>query len=42
MKVFGTEMLLITFIFVVLEIAMFFYQFIYYLSRPQEKQRLLI
>jgi len=40
MKVFGTEMLLITFIFVVLEIAMFFYQFIYYLSRPQDKSRL--
>ncbi len=40
MKVFGTEMLLITFIFVVLEIAMFFYQFIYYLSRPQDKPRL--
>ncbi|MGB4399444.1 MAG: helix-turn-helix transcriptional regulator [Daejeonella sp.] len=40
MKVFGTEMLLITFIFVVLEIAMFFYQVIYYLSRPQDKPRL--
>ena len=40
MKVFGTEMLLITLIFAVLEIVMFFYQFIYYLSRPQEKQRL--
>lgn len=40
MQVFGTEMLLVTFIFVVLEIMMFFYQFIYYLSRPQDKQRL--
>ena len=40
MKVFGTEMLLVTFIFAVLEIVMFFYQFIHYLSRPQEKQRL--
>ena len=40
MEVFGTEMLLITFIFVVLESVMFFYQFIYFLSRPQEKQRL--
>jgi DNA-binding NarL/FixJ family response regulator len=40
MKVFSTEMLLITLIFVLLEIVMFFYQFIYYLSRPQEKQRL--
>lgn len=40
MKVFETEMLLITFIFAALEVLMFFYQFIYYLSRPQEKQRL--
>lgn len=40
MQVFGTEMLLVTFIFIVLEIMMFFYQFIYYLSRPQDKQRL--
>lgn len=40
MKVFGTEMLLITFIFIILEAAMFFYQFIYYLSRPQERPRL--
>jgi DNA-binding CsgD family transcriptional regulator len=40
MTVFGTEMLLITCIFALLEIIMFFYQFIHYLSRPQEKQRL--
>lgn len=40
MGIFGTEMLLITFIFVVLESVMFFYQLIHYLSRPQEKQRL--
>lgn len=40
MEVFGTEMLLITFIFVILEFVMFFYQLIYFLSRPQEKQRL--
>ncbi|MET4082976.1 DNA-binding CsgD family transcriptional regulator/CDP-diglyceride synthetase [Pedobacter sp. UYP30] len=40
MRVFGTEMLLVTFIFVVLETVMFFYQFIYFLSRPQDKQRL--
>lgn len=40
MNVFGTEMLLITCIFALLETIMFFYQFIYYLSRPQEKQRL--
>lgn len=30
---------IVTFVFVVLEIAMFFYQLIYYLSRPQEKNR---
>ncbi|GGI23323.1 response regulator transcription factor [Pedobacter mendelii] len=40
MKVFGSEMLVITFVFAVLEVVMFFYQFIYYLSRPQDKQRL--
>jgi len=39
MQIFGTEMLLITFIFVILESVMFFYQLIYFLSRPQEKQR---
>lgn len=33
-------MLLITFIFAVLESVIFFYQFIHYLSRPQDKQRL--
>lgn len=40
MEIFDTEMLLETFIFVVLEFVMFFYQLIHYLSRPQEKQRL--
>jgi DNA-binding CsgD family transcriptional regulator len=40
MKVFDSEMLLITCIFALLEVLMFFYQFIHYLSRPQEKQRL--
>ena len=40
MLVFGTEMHIVTFVFVLLEIAMFFFQFIYYLSRPQEKNRL--
>lgn len=40
MKAFGTEMLLVTFIFAVLEIVMLFYQLVHYLSRPQEKQRL--
>lgn len=39
MLVFGTQMHIVTFVFVVLEIAMFFYQLIYYLSRPQEKNR---
>ncbi|KAA5548111.1 ATP-binding response regulator [Adhaeribacter rhizoryzae] len=39
MLVFGTEMHLVTFVFLVLEIAMFFFQFIYFLSRPQEKNR---
>ncbi len=40
MLVFGTEMHIVTFIFVILEIAMFFYQLIYYLFRPQDKSRL--
>jgi len=39
MLVFGTEMHVVTFVFVLLEIAMFFFQLIYYLSRPQEKNR---
>ena len=39
MLVFGTQMHIVTFVFVVLEIAMFFYQLIYYLSRPQKKNR---
>ena len=37
MRVFGTEMHIVTFVFAVLEIIMFFYQFIYYLSRPQDE-----
>jgi DNA-binding CsgD family transcriptional regulator len=40
MLVFGTEMHIVTFIFVLLEILMFFYQFIYFLSRPQDKNRM--
>lgn len=40
MEIFGTEMLLETFIFVVIELVFFFYQLIYYLSRPEEKHRL--
>lgn len=39
-RIFGSEMLEITFVFLVLEILMFFYQFIHYLSRPEEKKRL--
>lgn len=40
MLVFGTEMHIVTFMFVILEIAMFFYQSVYYLFRPQDKSRL--
>lgn len=39
MEVFGTEMHIVTFNFVVLEIVMFLYQVQYCLSRPQDKQR---
>ena len=39
MLVFGTEMHIVTFVFVLLEIGMFSYQLIYYLSRPQDKSR---
>jgi DNA-binding CsgD family transcriptional regulator len=39
MKVFGTEMHIVTFIFVAIETIMFVYQLQYYLSRPQDKQR---
>lgn len=39
MLVFGTQMHIVTFIFAVLEIIMFFYQLIYSLSRPQDKSR---
>lgn len=39
MLVFGTEMHVITFVFLILEIPMFFYQGVYFLSRPQDKQR---
>lgn len=39
MLVFGTEMHVVTFVFLLLEIAMFFYQLIYFLSRPQEENR---
>lgn len=39
MLVFGTEMHIVTFVFVLLETAMFFFQFIYYLSRTEEASR---
>ncbi len=39
MLVFGTEMHLVTFIFVVLEVLMFVVQLVYYLSRPQDQSR---
>lgn len=40
MLVFGTEMELITLIFTIFEILIFSFQFIYYLSRPQDQNRL--
>ncbi len=39
MLVFGSQMHVVTFIFTILEIVLFFYQLIYYLSRPQDKSR---
>nr|WP_294900363.1 helix-turn-helix transcriptional regulator [uncultured Pedobacter sp.] len=39
MTVFGTEMHIVTFNFVIIEIVMFLYQLQYYLYRPQDKQR---
>jgi len=39
MLVFGTQMHVVTFIFVVLELIMFSYQLIHYLSRPEDKSR---
>lgn len=39
MTVFGTEMHIVTFNFVAIEIILFIYQLQYYLSRPQDKQR---
>ncbi len=40
MLVFGTEMELVTLIFTIFEILIFSFQFIYYLSRPQDQNRL--
>jgi hypothetical protein len=41
MLVFGTQIHLVTFIFIVLETGMFIFQLFYYLFRPQDKNRLL-
>ena len=40
MTVFGTEMLLVTFLFVLVECVFFVQQLIFYLQRPSEKKRL--
>lgn len=40
MKVFGTDMELVTFIFLILEVVMFVSQFLLYLQRPKERRRL--
>ena len=40
MKVFGTDMELVTFIFLILEGVMFFFQLLLYLQRPKERRRL--
>jgi DNA-binding CsgD family transcriptional regulator len=40
MLVFGTQIHIVTFIFIVLEFCMFFFQVLYYLFRPQDKARL--
>lgn len=40
MLIFGTEMHVVTFIFLLLELIMFGYQIFHYLSRPQDKTRL--
>lgn len=40
MLIFDTEMHIVTFAFVIMEIVMFFYQFTYYLFRPKDKSRL--
>ncbi|PAW95192.1 helix-turn-helix transcriptional regulator [Mucilaginibacter sp. MD40] len=39
MLVFGTQIHIVTFIFIVLETGMFLFQFFYYLFRPQDKRR---
>jgi len=40
MLVFGTQIHIVTFIFIVLEFCMFIFQIFYYLFRPQDKSRL--
>ncbi len=40
MKAFGTEMHVVTLAFVFFEVVMFFYQLFYYLSRPEDKNRM--
>jgi DNA-binding CsgD family transcriptional regulator len=40
MLVFGTQIHIVTFIFILLETGMFIFQFFYYLFRPQDKPRL--
>jgi DNA-binding CsgD family transcriptional regulator len=40
MLVFGTQIHIVTFIFIVLEFCMFIFQIFYYLFRPQDKRRL--
>lgn len=40
MLVFGTQMHVVTFVFVLLESVMFFYQLLYFLFRPQDRSRL--
>lgn len=41
MLVFGTQVHIVTFIFIVLEFMMFSYQLVYFLSRPNDRNRLL-
>lgn len=41
MLVFGTQIHIVTFIFILLEMGMFVFQFFYYLFRPEDKNRLL-
>jgi DNA-binding CsgD family transcriptional regulator len=41
MLVFGTQIHIVTFIFIVLETGMFIFQLFYYLFRPQDQNRLL-